>query len=239
MTTGNNPGDFESAYTSLVQTAGISPVARAAANALVDRMLQGKESTKTTDITKRIAEAAASGNTALIFSLTDDLKKIKDGEQERNEKLKEVASGYTFTELLRAFPGDYRELVHELATLTIAKVEEGLKSRGKRGSGSGGSNRPFRDTGPLYIISHNGKQFEARKNVGSPKSPGAERDFYEFMGLDVSADGKFVTPSTFTNSKGEVVPTHSKKNIINDLLAGHKYWLDKGFRIKLKETEPA
>jgi len=237
MTTGNTPGDFENAYSALVNSTGISVVSRATANALVDRMLQGKESSQTASITKRIAEAATTGNTALIFSLTDELKKIKDSEQARNEKLKEVASGYTFTELLRAYPEDYRELVHELATLVLQTNEEGLAKGKKRNSTPG--NRPFRDTGPLYIISHGGKHIEARKNVGSPKLPGAEKDFYEFMGLEVSEDGKLVNPSSFTNIKGEVVPTNSKKNIINDLLAGHKYWIDRGFRIKEKQVQPA
>lgn len=237
MTTGNTPGDFENAYNALVNNSGINAISRQSANALVDRMLQAKESGKTAGITKRIAEAAAKGDTALIFTLTDELKDVKNTEQARNEKLQEVASGFTFTELLRAFPGDYRELVHELATLVLQATEEGLAKSKKRGSSSGA--RPFRDTGPTYIITHNGKQFEAKKNVGAAKSPGAEKDFYEFMGLEVSADGKTLDPATFVNSKGETVPTNSKKNIINDLLAGHKFWLDKGFRIREKPTQPA
>lgn len=238
MTTGSNPGDFENAYTSLVNSAGITPMSRAVANALLERMNQGKESTKTNGITQKIAEAAARGDTALIFSLTDELKKIKDSEAERSGKLKQLADGFTFSEVLRAFPGEYRELMHELGLLAIEHVETGLKNRGRRAS-SGEGNRPFRDTGPTYIISHNGSHFEAKKNVGAAKSPGAERGFYEFMGLEVSADGKTLNPATFTNSKGEVVPTNSKKNIINDLLAGHKLWLDKGFRIKEKPVQPA
>lgn len=237
MTTGNTPGDFENAYSALVNSAAISPVSRAPANALIDRMTRASGSSVTAQVTKRIADAAASGDTDLIFSLTDELKEIKNKVRERSEKLQGLANGFTFREVLQAFPEEYREFVHELATLVLQTTEEGLAKGKKRNSTPG--NRPFRDTGPLYIISHSGKHFEARKNVGSPKLPGAEKDFYEFMGLEVSEDGKLVNPSSFTNIKGEVVPTNSKKNIINDLLAGHKYWIDRGFRIREKQVQPA
>lgn len=237
MTTGITPGEYESSYDALVKAPGISPVSRAPANALVDRMLQAAASSKTSDITKRIAEAAASGNTAMIFSLTDELKAHKDAEQARTSQLLDIAKNFTFSEVLRAFSGEYRELVFELAILSVRSSEEALTKPRKRSASNG--TRQFRDTGPLYIISHNGKQIEARKNVGSPKLPGAEKEFYEFMGFDVSEDGRTLTPPTFTNKHGEVVQSNSKKNIINDLLAGSKLWADRGFRIKVKETVAA
>jgi len=231
MTTAKPGGDFELAYNASVQNAELKPVSRASANALIERLLKVHESSQASSLTQQIQEAASKGNTDLIFSLTDELRRTKDNEQKRAEKLLEVASGFTLAEVLRAYPEQYRELVHEVALLVLETTEKGVKTTKRQGTASP---RPFRDTGPLYIISHHGQHFEARKNVGSPKLPGAERDFYEFMGLDVSADGKTIEPATFVNIKGETVPTNSKKNIINDLLAGHKLWLDKGFKIREK-----
>lgn len=235
MTTAKPGGDFELAYNASVQNAELKPVSRASANALIERLLKVHESSQSSSLTQQIQEAAAKGNTDLIFSLTDELRRTKDNEQKRADKLLEVASGFTLAEVLRAYPEQYRELVHEVALLVLETTEKGIKA-GKRQSSGEGSPRPFRDTGPTYIISQNGQHFEAKKNVGAAKSPGAEKAFYEFMGLDVSADGKTVDPATFVNIKGDTVPTNSKKNIINDLLAGHKLWLDKGFRIREKPS---
>lgn len=231
MTTAKPGGDFEIAYNAAVQSAALKPVSRASANVLIERLLRVHESSQASNLTQQIQDAAAKGNTDLIFSLTDELRRAKDNEQKRSDKLLEVASGFSLAEVLRAYPDQYRELVFEVALLVLETAEKGSKGTKRDGENP----RPFRDTGPTYIISHNGLHFEAKKNVGAAKSPGAERGFYEFMGLEVSADGKTLDPATFVNIKGETVPTNSKKNIINDLLAGHKLWLDKGFKIREKQ----
>ncbi|MNI71026.1 hypothetical protein D3C73_1268760 [compost metagenome] len=65
--------------------------------------------------------------------------------------------------------------------------------------------------------------------------PGAEREFFEFLGFDISEDGRLLDPITFVNAKGETVQSSSKKAVIDDLLAGNKYWTDRGYRIRIKE----
>lgn len=235
MTTGSTTGDFEEAYSALVKSSGIDSISRQVANSLVDRMLQGKESTQTSDITKRIAEAAATGDTDLIFSLTDELKKIKDKEQERTTKLREMASSFTFTELLRAFPSDYREMVHELATLVIQTSEKGLAERKKR-SRTGSQNAQKRgQNGPaVYVIRWKGSSIEVIRQQGAARLPGAEKEFFEFMGFEVAPDGRSVEPTTFENKDGQTI-TASKNAIISDLLADNPKWKDQGFTIELKK----
>lgn len=234
MTTGSAPGDFENAYNALTRTTGLNVISRQTANALVERMLLGKESSKTIDITKKIAEAAAKGDTSLIFSLTDDLKKIKDSEQARTDKLQEVASGYTFTELLRAYPGEYRELVHELANLVLQTSEKGCAERFKRSrqAKKNPGSRPYAAPA-TYVIHWKAQSIEATKGAGAPKLPSSEREFYEFMGFSISEDGKSLDPATFKNSAGDQV-TATKNAILADLLAGNPVWVDQGFRIELK-----
>jgi hypothetical protein len=232
MTTDNTTG-FEAKYKAEVLRSDLSVVSRGSANAVVETLLANRNDPQSTDLLKQIQEAAAAGDTDKIEQLADQLKTVKAVEAQRNSRLVELAREYSLKDVLRAFPA-FKDLVYELGLLVLEKTEEGIAQQKKpRATGE----RPFRDTGPLYVISHEGKHIEARKNVGAAKSPGAEKEFYDFMGLDVSADGKLVTPASFVNIKGETVSTQSKKNIINDLLAGHKLWLDKGFRIKEKQVQ--
>lgn len=234
MTTETPSGDYEKAYQALVNASGISVISRQSANALVDRMLQSSESSKATGITKRIAEAAAKGDTALIFALTDELKAVKDSEKSRSDRLKEVAEGFTFTELMRAFSTDYRELVHELATLVLQATEKGVADSRKRSrTSSENAQKRSQATPPTYIIHWKAQSIEATKQAGAHKLPSSEKEFYQFMGFEVTPDGKSLEPNTFKNKAGEVV-TANKNAIIADLLAGNPVWKDQGYRIELK-----
>lgn len=232
MTTDNTTG-FEAKYRAEVLRSDLSVVSRGSANAVVETLLANRNDPQSADLLKQIQEAAAAGDSDKIEQLADQLKSVKTAEAQRNGRLVEMAREYSLKDVLRAFPA-FKDLVYELGLLVLETTEEGMKQQKKSPRAA---ERGFRDTGPLYVISHEGKHIEVRKNVGAAKSPGAEKEFYDFMGLDVSADGKQVAPATFVNIKGETVPTQSKKNIINDLLAGHKLWLDKGFRIREKQTK--
>jgi hypothetical protein len=234
MTTDNTTG-FEAKYKAEVLRSDLSVVSRGAANAVVETLLATRNDPQSAELLKQIQAAAAAGDTDQIEQLADQLKTVKTAEAQRNGRLVEMAREYSLKDVLRAFPA-FKDLVYELGLLVLEASEKGLKQKKTpRPAGE----RPFRDTGPLYVISHDGKHIEVRKNVGAAKSPGAEKEFYDFMGLDVSADGKQVSPASFVNIKGETVPTQSKKNIINDLLAGHKFWLEKGFRIREKPVQSA
>lgn len=232
MTTDNTTG-FEAKYKAEVLRSDLSVASRGAANAVVETMLASRNDPQTADLLTKIQAAAAAGDSDQIEQLAEQLKSVKSVEAQRSARLSEMAREYSLKDALRAFPA-FKDLVYELALLVLEKTEEGLKQ--KRAPRAAGSSPVFRDTGPLYRISHNGEHIEVRKNVGAAKSPGAEREFYEFMGLDVSEDGKLVSPASFVNIKGQTVSTQSKKNIINDLLAGHKFWTGKGFSIKVKEA---
>ncbi|MNN37428.1 hypothetical protein D3C81_1513780 [compost metagenome] len=133
-------------------------------------------------------------------------------------------------DVLRAFPA-FKDLAYELGLLVLMKTQEGLKSSKK-------PSQPRKDRlpkGTIYVISHQGQMIEAQKNAGAAKLPGAEREFFEFLGFDISEDGRLLDPITFVNAKGETVQSSSKKAVIDDLLAGNKYWTDRGYRIRIKE----
>jgi len=215
--------DIETLYRAASGSQTTSAAARNTAQAVVDRMLEVKQDARTSDLTRRIQHAASEGNSDLIFKLADELKSVKNGERERQARLVQLADEFSFAELLEAFPTDYRELACEIGLLVVQKMSEGAKR-----------SRP-RPPAPHYVIENeDGHTLEVVKGKGKPKLPGAEKEFYKFMGFDVSEDGRTVSPTTFGNLAGEVVPT-TKKALLDDLIAGNEFWTKEGYSIKLKE----
>jgi hypothetical protein len=225
--------DYEMVYKGATQDADLNPVSRSSANAVIDRLFQNRNDARAADLTRRIHEAAGQGDTEAIFRLTDELKKAKQDEEQRNSRLHQIAEDFTFAEVMRAFPRDYKSLVYELGLLVLQTTQEGLHK---------GKKTPRRDRsteapkGTVYIISHGGTSIEAMKNAGAAKLPGTEKEFFEFLGFDISADGRLLDPPTFVNIRGETVPANSKKAIIEDILAGNKHWTERGYRAKVKES---
>lgn len=228
MTT-DKTGDYQTLYKGAVESAELSPVSRAVANAVIDRLVSTSKAPLELDLAARIKDAAASGNIDQILQLSDKLRAAKADEEAQSAKLRQLAGEYTFPELLKAFPTEFNDLVYELGLLIIRTTEANLP----RGRNRGGS-RPGVPV-PVYVISHNGRTIEASKNVGAAKRPGSEKEFYEFLGFQVSADGRRVKPSTIHNASGEEVAA-TKKNIIEGILAEADYWVGQGYSAKLKEA---
>lgn len=234
MTTDTNT-DYETLYKAAVVSAELSVVSRGTANSVIDRLLENRNDTTASDLTRRIQEAASQGDTDAIFKLTDELRQAKSDESERNSRLLKIAAEFSFADVLRAYQRDFKDLTYELGLLVLQKTQEGL-TKGKRPARDRSGSTP---KGTVYLISHGGETIEAMKNAGAAKLPGAEKEFFEFLGFDISADGRLLDPATFVNIKGETVPANSKKAVIDDLLAGNRSWKDRGYYIKIKEESPA
>lgn len=225
MTDTNPSIDIETLYRAAATSEDTSAAARNIAKAVVDRLLEVKQDAQTSDLTRRIQQAASESNSDLIFRLADELKAVKSGERDRQARLVQLADEFTFEELLEAFPTDLKEMAYEIGLLILQKSSEGTKR-----------SRP-RPPAPHYIIENeDGHTVEVVRGVGKPKLPGAEADFYLFMGFSVAEDGRAVKPpSFFSTHAGEIVPT-TKKALIDDLLAGGEKWKKEGYSIKLKEV---
>lgn len=235
MTTDAPDTDFETLYKAAVSSADLSVVSRGAANSVIDRLFESRNTAQAADLTRRIQEAASQGDSESIFALTDELRSVKKTESERNARLIKLADEFSLMDVLRAFPA-FRSLAFELGLLVLQKTEEGLKHYKKPARVRPASSTP---KGTVYLISHNGETIEAIKNVGAARLPGAEVEFFEFFGFDISPDGRLLDPPTFTNIKGEVVPANSKKAIIDDLLAGNRHWKERGYSIRIKDSTTA
>lgn len=224
------PQDFETLYKAAVNSAELSPASRAVANAVIERLVATKKAPIETDLAARIKEAADAGDVDQIFKLTDKLREAKADEEAQSAKLRQIAGDFTLAEVLKAFPREFNDLVHELGLIVLQTCER-HRGRSKGGGAHKGSSRPL---GPTYVISHRGRSIEAQKNVGKPSRPGAERAFYEFLGFKVSLDGSSLTPSVIPNAAGEdVIP--SKKHIIEGILAEEDYWAGQGYTAKEKQ----
>lgn len=221
---------FEMLYKAAIKSDEVSGIAKITAASVIERMMQNGRDEKSSILAQRIQKAASENDIELILKLTDELRSARTKETERLSKLVAMAEEFSFMEVLQAFPNDFKELAYELALVII---EQKRPKSGSKGSGS-------RPAGQTYIISRGGKSIEAQKNLGAPKAPVHEREFFEFMGFAISTDGRSLEPIHFTNKQGERVLANSKKNVIEDLLAGNPAWEEKGYRIKVKEaTEQA
>jgi hypothetical protein len=225
--------DFETLYNGAINSDQVGPIARATAQKVVERFFAIQVNNDTSDLTRQIALAAGENNSELIFSLTDELRTAKKAEHERHARLVEVSDEFSFSELMHAFPTDLKDLTYEIALLVIKLVEEGLKQNKPR-SPRAGVKRVSKNR---YLIKLGDESIEAVPNVGKRKNPSTERDFYEFMGFEVSEDGRSVIPENFTSKAGTVIENVSKKSIIEDLLAGNEFWTDKGYSIELITPE--
>lgn len=238
MNSPSSQTEHEMLYKAAVESADINVISRASANAVIERLMSGRNDATATDLTTQIQQAAATGDTDLIFKLADDLRQAKEAEKQRNSRLLKMADEFSLTDVMRAFPA-FRDLVYELGLLVLQTTETNLKARRPRSS-SGTSRKRTNEhaKGTVFIISHNGQSIEAQKNVGAAKLPGAEKEFFTFLGFDITPDGRMLDPATFTNHRGELVAANSKKAVIEDMLAGGAYWVNRGFRIKVKEEHP-
>lgn len=228
MTT-DAPNNFETLYKSAVESAELSPVSRAVANAVIQRLVASNKAPVETELAERIEKAAAARDTQEIFRLADRLKQVKADEEAQSARLREIAGEFTFAEVLKAFPVEFNDLVHELGLIALQVGEQArTTSRGR------GSSRPAPKP-PVYIISYRGKSIEATRSTGAAKSPGREPEFYEFLGFQVSEDGRRISPSTIPNNEGVQV-TATKNSIIDGILAGQDYWEGQGYTAKEKQV---
>lgn len=234
-TTESSNKDYEMLYKAALSSDDTGVVARETAQQVVERFFEGKQDAQVVDLTLRIQTAAGEGNTALIIELTEELKKAIDVEHERATRLVKLAEEFSFLELLKAFPNDFKDLAYEIGLLVIQVTQAGIVKSKRRVSSTPRSRRVSKHK---YLISRDDQTIEAVSNVGSPKKPGAEREFFEFMGFTVSEDGRTLEPATFVNIKGETVTIVSKKAVIEDLMAGHEAWLNRGYSIKVQEQAP-
>jgi hypothetical protein len=80
-------------------------------------------------------------------------------------------------------------------------------------------------------------------NKGRPANPGVDRAFYEFLGFQVSDDGKSLSPDSYKDAHGQTTTSISRKWIILELLKGNPQWISMGYSISQKtktpEAEPA
>lgn len=231
---------FESLYNETVQSSDLSAISRGTANALIEHLLTTQNDPHAANLTQQIQEAAAKGDTDMIFRLTDELRQAKATQSQRGTELVRIAREYTLMDVLRAFPA-FREMIYEMGLLVLQKTEEGVKAKKPRTSGTSARSRRNSEhpQGTIFLISRNGKTLAAQKNNGAPKHPIHEREFFEFLGFEISGDGRSLVPPTFTNKGGQLVTASSKKVVIEDMLAGGKFWADKGYKIAVKPPEPA
>lgn len=227
---GNNQSgdeiDFKDRYEAAIGRADHGTMSKACAEKVLDRLMSIKPNSQSTELTKQIQAAAAVNDIQLILSLSKKLLELDENEHAHIEKLASMRSEYSFEQLLSAFPEELQQLAYELAFEVLTATERAVSAKNKRQSGGRAAK-----IAKSYVISHGDKTIEAMPNTGRPANPGADRDFYQFMGFEVSEDGRTLTPDSFSNKEGVVISMISKKSIIDDLLAGNQTWVANGYGI--------
>lgn len=237
QTVGSTP-DFKAVYQAGVDDDSMSPVAKACAGKIFERLTAAKPNSEAAAIMSKMQAAITMNDHDEIVGLADQLKALKLAEENQKQQLLSISEEFRFEDLLNAYPREVEALAYELSALAMTAAQEEitkLKNPGRIRNRSR-SGQP-RIATKAYIISHQGKSMEIVPNVGKPAIPGKERELFNFLGFHVSSDGRTLTPGTFTSVNGVETIGHSKKLIIDDLLAGGSYWLDKGFSIAEKPAQ--
>lgn len=222
--------EFETLYKAAVESADLSRLTRAVANKVMDRLFETAKDKKSNGLTERIAAAATSGDLATIFALVEELKQTQSAEEARNERLYKLTEEFTFPELLHAYNTDFKDLTYEIGLIIIQQMKEGAPKEGKKSA-----SKPRKGM-PSYKITRGSKHVIVKPRPGVPLAPGLEREFFEFMGFNISEDGKAITPSTFRNNKGQMVAV-TKKAVVTDVAAGSQDWADRGYAIAIIEPK--
>lgn len=221
--------DFRVAYHQGVDDESISPVAKTCAGKIFERLTAPKPNSESAAIMAQMQEAITRADQDEIVMLADQLKALKLEKESQTEKLLSISQAFRFDELLAAYPKEVEALAYELSVLAMSSAQEEIvKSRKRDRSG-----KP-RVASKTYVITHQGRCMDIVPNVGAPSNPGKERALFLFLGFEVSENGKSLTPSTFKSLNGFDVGANSKKAIVDDLLMGGRYWLDKGYTIAEK-----
>ena len=228
------PQDFEQLYEGAVNKDNVSALAKATAEKVLLRLNNIKPYTATLAIIQSIQEASAAHDIPEVRKLATRLEKVIGDEDAAREKLTEMTDDFPFESVICAYPEHIKSLAYEIALLVITTAEEEkCKTRSRNRGESQGRGKPK----PTFIIKKGDQSIEVMRNTGRPKQPGADKAFYDFMGFQVSPDGKTLTPGSFPDINGNRISTISKKVIIDDLLAGNNHWLSRGYSIIEKSAE--
>lgn len=222
-----SPQDFKQLYEGAVNKDNVSALAKATAEKVLLRLTSIKPYTATLGILKSIQEASAAHDIPEVVRLSARLDKVKGDEDANMEKLAQVTTDFPFESLLSVYSEEIKSLAYELALIVISTAEES-KSKGRaRGD------KPK----TTFIITKGDQSIETTRNAGKPALPGADKEFYEFMGFQVAEDGRSVTPNSFPDINGARITKLSRKLIINDMLAGNSHWSSRGYAIQEKSEQ--
>ena len=224
--------DFEKAHAEAVASEAVSQISKSVAEALFSRLTKIKPRTATLHIIKQIETASAACNVDEVVRLAKRLEQIKHEEKAQTDQLIEMSKDFPFEELIAAYPKEFISLAHEIAIIAINASEEAITKSKKRGRST--SRRDKSDL-QIYVISKDGKSIECTMNKGRPGNPGKDRAFYEFLGFQVSEDGKSISPDSYKNADGQTTTSISRKWIILELLKENPQWMSMGYTICAKE----
>lgn len=231
--------DFEKAHAEAVANEAVSPISKSVAEALFARLTKIKPRTATLHIIKKIETASAACNVDEVVRLAKRLEQTKLDEKAQTDQLLEISKDFPFEELIAAYPKEFMNLAHEIALLAINASEDAISKSKKRDR----STTRKKGDQPVYVISKDGKSIECTMNKGRPANPGVDRAFYEFLGFQVSDDGKSLSPDSYKDANGQTTTSISRKWIILELLKGNPEWTSMGYTIsekaKASEAEPA
>lgn len=231
-------GTTKAIYEHALSSQEYHSMAKHCSEKVLDRLMNIKPNNRSSALAREIHEASGKGDIAKIIALSEQLKQMQEEDSERLGRLVELRSDYSFEELLCAFPEDLENVAYQLANDILVAAQQAIKGAKAPASKTKRTRNP--KTAKSYVISRDGQQILAVPNTARPASPSADREFYEFMGFEVTEDGKGLLPASFLSFEGQEITNISKKVIIDDLLAGNALWGDKGYVISEAEqsSEP-
>jgi hypothetical protein len=203
--------DFKKDFEEAIGSNFHNEAAKSIAKTVLTKLTAGTVASGFSDINKRIAEAAMSGDTEKVLELSGELKKVKDSQKTHEAGYAAIRKANDFSVVLQVYKNDIEKLAYEIAYTVLTSTHTALSqpaTKGKRGPNKpkDESGEPKVKTAPAsYTITKGGESITLILRRGNGGLKMDEKEF-AFLGFKVvEKDGKEVLdPPTLNNGKKTV-----------------------------------
>lgn len=194
-------------YEAAIEKSDRVPQSKIIGEFVLDALINASgESSKIRELRLQIKSAIDSGNDDEAFTLMNELKTIKDAEQESASALTEISSKFTVSQILSSFKTDpaFEEIVYGLALKVLTQTNTALTSP------SGKSKTPREKTAPkpalVYVISKGEESAKLVMRIGKGAANLVQdAEAFTLLGFEIEKDAEgrdTLVPATFADKMG-------------------------------------
>ncbi|MQU04461.1 MULTISPECIES: hypothetical protein [Pseudomonas] len=198
---------FKEQYENAIEKSDHLPAAKNLGEFVLDALINSSgESQKIRELREQIKTAIGNADDDTAHSLMNDLKTIKDAEQENATALAEISSKFSISQILSSFRQDpaFQEIVYGLAFKVLTHSHQALTSP----AGKTKASRPKSEPKPAvtYIVTKGEESAELVMRIGKGAANlTQDAEAFALLGfaIEKDAEGKeILSPATYADKMG-------------------------------------